>query len=62
MSDIDKFVDEIEFVRKKNNNVWMSLLRIAMKHAPEETKDVLNQINKNDKKITELMQGLAETK
>ena len=48
----------IEKIRKDNNKNWMNLLRIALKKSPDESKKVLNRINKNDKKISNLFSKL----
>ena len=51
-------IDMIEKIRKDNNKNWMNLLRIALKKSPDESKKVLNRINKNDKKISNLFSKL----
>ena len=33
-----KIINKIQLLRKKNNINWMDILRLAMKHAPDETK------------------------
>lgn len=53
-------VDQIEGVRKNNNVNWMDLLRIGLKHAPAETKQILRRINSDDNKISELFRLLSE--
>ncbi len=53
-------IDEIESVRSRNNVNWMDLLRIAMTHAPVETKTVLARINADDGRIAELLRKLSE--
>ena len=47
MNDLE-VIDAIEEVRSKNNVNWMDILRLALKHAPEETKDLIKKINKSD--------------
>ena len=54
-----KIIDQIEAQRKKNNINWMNILRIAMKNSPVKTKTVLENINKNDKKISKLLAYLV---
>ena len=54
-----KIIDQIEAQRKKNNINWMNILRIAMKNSPVKTKKVLENINKNDKKISKLLAYLV---
>ena len=52
-------INKIQKIRSKNNNNWMDLLRIAMKHAPNETKKILRKINSQDKKISSLLKKLT---
>ena len=53
-------VDQIQAVRTRNNVNWMDLLRIALTHAPDETKAVLRQINSDDGSISELLKELGK--
>lgn len=49
-------MDELEIIRNirlKNNDLWMSILEIALRNAPDKTKVVLAQIRINDALITE---------
>lgn len=52
-------IGEIELARQRNNRNWMQLLRIAINHAPEETRLVLRRINRNDNLISSLVELLA---
>tara|TARA_B100000427_G_C15316029_1_gene510398 strand:+ start:561 stop:752 length:192 start_codon:yes stop_codon:yes gene_type:complete len=52
-------INNIQKIRAKNNNNWMDLLRIALKHAPNETKKILKKINSQDKKIASLLKKLT---
>lgn len=52
-------IDQVEEVRRDNNRLWMQLLRIALKAAPEEAKATLTKINENDKLIGELLGKVA---
>ena len=52
----------IEKTRSKNNKNWMDLLRIALNHAPKESKKVLKKINLNDKKISRLFEQLSKNR
>lgn len=54
MDDVDKITE----IRRQNNDCWMDLLRLAIKHAPEETREILLKITKNDREITWLMAKL----
>jgi hypothetical protein len=51
---------EIEHIRTRNNSLWMELLRIALKHAPEEAKTVLRKINENDNAVSRLLKELVD--
>ena len=54
-----KIINLIEVQRKQNNINWMNILRIAMENSPVKTKKVLENINKNDKKISKLLAYLV---
>jgi len=54
MKDLE-VIDAIQEVRSKNNVNWMDILRLALKHAPEETKNLIKRINKSDNEISELL-------
>jgi Na+/serine symporter len=51
-------IKQIRQVRAWNNIEWMKILEIALKHAPEETKKVLREINKNDREISDLLEQI----
>lgn len=53
-------VELITTARARNNRLWMSLLKLAVKHAPEEAKPILREINKNDRDISQWLESLAE--
>lgn len=53
-------IDEIFAIRVQNNVPWKRLMEIALKHAPEETRAVLREINANDRKISDLLGELAK--
>ena len=55
-----RIIDEIESIRSRNNVNWMDLLRIGIKHAPKETKKLIQKINSDDNKISELFAQLGE--
>lgn len=59
MTDLE-IINEIEKIRNKNNVNWMDILRIAFKHAPEEARTVMSRINKDDNKISELLEQLSK--
>ena len=54
MNDLE-VIDALEEVRSNNNVNWMDILRLALKHAPEETKDLIKKINKSDNEISNLL-------
>jgi len=49
-----KIIDKIELARSKNNVNWMDVLRLALKHSPDETIKLMEKINAKDKKISSL--------
>jgi len=51
---------EIEHIRTRNNSLWMELLKIALKYAPEEAKKVLKQINENDNAVSRLLKEIVD--
>lgn len=53
-------IDAIEQARQGNNVNWMDLLRVGIKHAPEETKSILSKINGTDNKISDLFFQLCK--
>jgi len=54
-------IDQIEQVRTENNHNWMQLLRLTVKYAPEEAKEIFNKITECDIKINKLMRRINET-
>jgi hypothetical protein len=48
----EAIVLHITSIRAKNNQLWMELLRLALKTSPKETKQILALINKHDKAIS----------
>jgi len=51
-------INKIEKVRTKNNVNWMDVLRVALKHAPDETIKLMKNINQKDKKISNLFSSI----
>lgn len=45
-------LDQIEEIRKKNNVLWMDILRLARDRAPRELQLLVSQIKNNDREIT----------
>jgi len=55
-----KIIDEIEKIRTKNNVNWMDVLRLAFRHAPEDSKKLMKKINEEDNRISELFEKLSK--
>lgn len=53
-------IDQIEAVRARNNTTWMDVLRLAWKHAPDETAVLLQSIHAADSEISALVAKLTE--
>ena len=53
-----KYINQIEKIRSKNNVNWMNILRLAFKYAPKEASKIMNKINLDDKKISNLLRKL----
>ncbi len=53
-------IKQITNARKKNNINWMNLLRISIKYAPSKSKKILENINKQDKKISQLLRKITK--
>jgi hypothetical protein len=53
-------IDEIFAVRVRNNIPWKRLMEIALKHAPDEAREALRQINENDRAISDLLGELVK--
>ncbi len=56
---INNVINKIESTRSKNNINWMNILRVAMKHSPRETKNLLRSINTHDRKISKLLKKIV---
>ena len=56
----DSIIDNIEIARTQNNMNWMSILQIAMRHAPIETCEALRRISKTDHIISALTKELIK--
>lgn len=53
-------IDQLFAVRVRNNIPWKRLMEIALKHAPDETRAALREINENDRKVSDLLAELAK--
>lgn len=54
-----KIIDQIENVRAKNNLNWMNILRIAFRTDPDAAKKCFRKINRQDKRISRLVEKLC---
>ncbi len=54
----EEIINEISAVRAKNNMNWMQILRIALRHAPDETKIALAAIHSADNEVADLVRLL----
>lgn len=45
-------IDQIEKIRRKNNKLWVGLLRLAFRHAPKEARKIMKKITKNDREVS----------
>lgn len=53
-----ELISEIETIRRDNNINWMAILRIALAHAPDQTRVVLKDIMKADHRIVNITREL----
>jgi len=53
------FLETIKQKRASNNDLWMEVLGIALRVAPDETKKVLRKIRSNDLEISKLTGVIA---
>lgn len=51
-------LEAIKKIRVENNDLWMAILDIALRHAPAETKEVLGGIFMNDTLVTKYMREI----
>lgn len=56
----DALFTRIETVRSMNNGLWMEIVRIAYRYAPEETRNVMRRVNNNDQAIVGMLRELAK--
>ena len=55
-----KIIDQIEKIRSKNNVNWMDVLRLAFKLDANQAKKIMQKINYDDKKISQLLNKLSK--
>jgi len=53
-------IDKIEAIRSRNNVNWMDVLRLAFTHAPDEARTLMQRINHEDKRISDLFEQLSK--
>lgn len=54
------YLEKIKEKRASNNELWMLVLDIALRCAPEETKSILRGIRSNDLDISKLTGVLSD--
>ena len=59
MNTTEEIIGNIQGVRASNNDMWMELLRIAARYAPQETADILRKISGRDAMINDLLRELT---
>jgi hypothetical protein len=55
-----KIIDEIEKIRSKNNKNWMDMVRLSLKLDLKKTSKLINEIYKQDMKISKLAKRIAK--
>ncbi len=55
-----ELIDQIEAIRARNNTRWMDLVRLAIRCAPREAKQILRDIHEMDGEVRMLTQELAK--
>lgn len=53
-------ISKIEKIRSKNNVNWMNILRLAFKLDANQAKKIMQKINYDDKKISQLLNKLTK--
>ena len=53
-------IKKIQKIRSRNNANWMNILKLAFKYAPKEAGKLMNKINIDDKKISNLVNKLTK--
>jgi hypothetical protein len=54
----DEIIDRISSIRARNNVPWMEVVRIALRHAPQETREALKGILANDMMVSKQLRNL----
>lgn len=58
----DELINRIAIIRRRNNENWMYILKLAFKHAPKESQEIMKKISACDSEITKLTRRLGEEK
>ena len=53
-------IQKIKKIRRRNNELWMELLRLALDTAPVESRKVVAEINKNDMEISNTLKEFVD--
>jgi hypothetical protein len=53
-----EIIDIVEKIRRRNNHLWMGLLRLAVQTKPRKAKKLVREIVENDRKVSEWMARL----
>lgn len=56
----NKKISQIEMTRRKNNKNWMDLLRLSFRYNPKESKKILREIFKEDKRVNKILKELLK--
>lgn len=54
-----KCLQKIEDIRGRNNVAWMDVVRVALAHAPKETRALLRKIQRLDGEVRRLTRELS---
>ncbi len=57
-NDNDDPIRKIAQIRIKNNELWMSILNLALEVAPDRARELVRAIRNNDKEISEWFEKL----
>jgi hypothetical protein len=53
-------LEKMKAIRARNNEHWVAILSVALEHAPAETKELLRQIDDNDRQINSLLREISK--
>ena len=53
-------LEEIKKIRENNNTLWLGIVDIALRFAPEETKKLLEEIRLNDIMVSEYVGDIVD--